>query len=198
MTKAITYGTVLAHTAITHPDTVKGAAIGVSDKISAMFLFYHATAEAAANTNPGFFSLKVSGAVSGDDDWFEIYRQYALVTTGDTEEMTAIEPIGETVLAVASTTGLVTPGQTIYIQDDDTLAQSEWHMIQEYASNASVTIVNGLKYEKAIGDTIWTIAERTPFFLDLSAIGRIRCDFIHEEAVGANSHVKVLGIYGAL
>lgn len=190
------YATALAHTAITHPDTVKGSALDVSTKLSAMFLFYHATAEAAANTNPGFFSLKVSGAVSGDDDWFEIYRQYALATTGDTEEMTAVEPATETVLAIASTTGLVTPGQIIYIQDDDTLAQSEWHMIQEYSSNASVTIVNGLKYAKAINDTIWTIAERTPFFLDLSAIGRVRVDFIHEGAAGANSVVKALVIYG--
>ncbi|MBU2118641.1 MAG: hypothetical protein KJ954_13725 [Alphaproteobacteria bacterium] len=164
--------------------------------MSLTLLLYHALVEAAANTNSGFFSIQVSGAAAGDADWVEVFRFLCSSATGDTEEMTALEPAAETVLAIASTTGLVTPGQIIYVQDDDTLAQSEWHMIQEYSSNASVTIVDGLKYEKAIADTIWTIAEVFTCTLDLTSVGRVRVIFIHEGAAGANCHVKALAIYG--
>src|SRR5688572_28709348 len=95
---------VLAHSAITHPDTVKGSAQDVSAKTGmATIICFHASVEATANTNPGLFLIQVSGSANGNEDWATIAEVAATVSTADTEAMTATEPAGETVLAVAST-----------------------------------------------------------------------------------------------
>src|SRR3990167_8626134 len=113
-----TAGTVaLTHQAVTHPDTVKGSAQDVSAKTGlATIICFHASVEAAANTNPGSFLIQVSGSASGDEDWATIATVQATVSTADTEAMTATEPSGETVLAVANTTAFVA-NDNLYIQD---------------------------------------------------------------------------------
>ena len=186
---------VLAHQAITHPDTVKGSAQDVSTKLAATILCFHASVEAAANTNPGSFFVQVSGAASGDEDWATIAQFPAMVSTADTEAMTATEPAAETVLACASTTGFVA-GDNLYIQDASVVADGEWGKCQEIVTNTSINLIDGLTTQKDNADVIWNDAEIFAASLDLTAVSRLRVVFQHEGAAGANVHVKALMVTG--
>lgn len=186
---------LLSHQAITHPDTVKGNSTDVSTKLAATVACYHASVEATANTNPGSFYIQVSGTDSGDEDWFSVAAFTAQATTADTENMTASEPQGETVLAVASTTGFVA-GDLLYIQDTGTLADSEWGRCKEIVANTSIDLIDGLTNAKDSSDVIWNDAEIFVAQIDLTAIKRLRVVFQHEGATGANVHVKALMITG--
>lgn len=180
---------LLTHQAVTHPDTVKGSATDVSTKIAATVFLFHASVEAAANTNSGIFRIEGSASASGDEDWVPLYQVAATVSTADTEAMTATEPSGETVLACASTTGFVA-GDLLYIQDTGTLADSEWARCQEIVANTSINLVDGLTNGKDSSDVIWNDADTWAIGLDLSSVTRIRVVFQHEGATGANCHVK--------
>lgn len=191
-----TVGTdILTHQAVTHPDTVKGSAQDVSTKLAATLFLFHASVEAAANTNAGSFLVQVSGASSGDEDWATVYNFTATVSTADTEAMTATEPATETVLAVASTTGFVA-GDILYIQDTGTLANSEWARCQEIVTNTSINLIDGLTNQKDSADVIWNDADVFVCQLDLTAVSRLRVVFTHEGATGANCHVKALMVTG--
>jgi hypothetical protein len=186
---------VLTHQAVTHPDTVKGSAQDVSTKLAATILMFHASVEAAANTNGGLFLVQVSGSASGDEDWATIAQFQAQATTADTEAMTATEPAAETVLACASTTGFVA-NDILYIQDTGTLADSEWGRCQEIVSNTSINLIDGLTNGKDSSDVIWNDAEIFTAQIDLEGVTRLRVVFQHEGATGANCHVKALMVTG--
>jgi hypothetical protein len=185
---------VLAHQAITHPETVKGSAQDVSTKLAATIVMYHSSVEATANTNAGSFHVQVSPSSSGDEDWATIAQFTATVSTADTEAMTATEPISETVLACASTTGFVA-GDRLYIQNT-TVADSEWALCQEIVSNTSVNLVDGLTNQQTNMSVIWNDADVFVCQIDLTAVSRVRVIFHHEGATGANCHVKALMVTG--
>jgi len=189
------YAVALAHQAVTHPATVVGSALDVSTKLAITLVMSHASVEATANTNPGKFLVQVSGAASGNEDWATIYEFDATISTADTEAMTATEPIGETVLAVASTTGFVA-NDLLYIQDTGTLADSEWNRCKEIAAGTSIDLVDGLTNEKDNSDVIWNDADVFNCRLELTSVGRVRVVFQHEGATGANCHIKAMAIYG--
>lgn len=106
-----TLANVLVHQAVTHPNTSKGSALAVGTKIGCKLSLFHASVEAVANTNPGFFSILVSHSAADDYHWVEMYRVVMDAGTAETEAMIATEPVDETVLACASTTNLTTIGQ---------------------------------------------------------------------------------------
>ncbi len=191
-----THGTtILTHQVVTHPDTVKGSVQDVSTRISTLIAMFHASVEAAANTNPGSFLLQVSASSSGDEDWVTVRKFTVQVSTADTEAMTATEPAAETVLAVASTTGFVAE-DNLYLQDTGTLANSEWAKCQEIVTNTSINLIDGLTNEKDSSDVIWNDAEIFFAQLDLSSVGRLRVVFQHEGVAGANAHVKAMMVTG--
>ena len=187
----------MGHQAVTHPATVVGSALDVSTKLAATLLLFHASVEATANTNPGNILVQVSGAASGNEDWVTVYEFNATISTADTEAMTATEPIGETVLAVASTTGF-TANDLLYIQDGNVVVDGEWGRCQEITGTPTINIVDGLTVAKPTGNScvIWNDAEMFVCQLDLTAIGRIRGVFQHEGSTGANCHIKGLMVTG--
>ena len=193
-----TQGTViLSHQLVTHPASVYGSAQDVSTKLGATILMYAGFIEAAANTDPGSFIVQVSAASSGNEDWVDV----ATFTVGETgtpaiENLTATEASGETVLAIASTTGFVALDD-IYIEDVNTLADSEWAKVQEIdGAPVSVVRTDGLTTGKDTSDNIYGSAERFSLYLDLTAVGRLRVIFMHEGAAGADMHVKALMVTG--
>ncbi len=105
--------------------------------------------------------------------------------------MTAIEPIGETVLAVAATAGFVALDK-LYIQDTVTVVNSEWALCQEIVLNTSINLVDGLTNAKDGADIIRNDADIWTFVLDVSSSKRIRVLFIHEGTAGADCHIKGL------
>jgi len=182
---------VLTHQAVTHPGTVKGDAQDVSTHLAATIVMFHALVEAAANTNPGSFHVQVSPSSAGNEDWATVAQFTANNGTADTEAMTATEPIGETSLEVASTTGFVA-NDLLYIQDTGTLADSEWARCQEIDTDDFIILIDGLTSAKDSSDVIWNDANVFVAKLSLESDARIRVIFIHEGSTGANVHVKAI------
>lgn len=187
---------VLSHQAATHPTTIVSSAVDARTKRAATIFLYHAYVEATADTNPGSFKVQVrpdAGDGSATEHWITVAQLTAKGTTPDTEAMTATEPIGETILAVASTTGFAVD-DLLYIQDTTTLADSEWAELKTFVANTNIQLIDGLTVQKDSADVIWNDASRFVVALDLNGIESFRVVWSHEGATGANGHVKALAI----
>lgn len=187
---------LLTHQAAVHPTTLVGSALNCVTKKALTLFLYHGYIEAAADTNPGKFLVQVrpdSGGGSVTENWITLAEFAARGTTPDTEAMTATEPIGETVLACASTTGFAVEDE-LYIQDTGTLVDSEWAKLKTFVTNVSVNLIDGLTNQKDNTDIIWNDASKWALTIDLSGIEAVRVVWTHEGATGANGHVKALGI----
>lgn len=187
---------LISHQAATHPTTIVGSALDVTSAIGATLFLFHGYVEATADTNPGAFLVQVrysAHGTSGAEDWATVAELTAKGTTPDTEAMTATEPSGETVLAVASTTGFATR-DNLYIQDTGTLADSEWAECRLITTNTNITLIDGLTNQKDSSDVIWNDASRWVLRLDLRAIESIRVIWCHEGATGANGHVLAYAV----
>lgn len=187
---------VLAHQAAAHPITIVGSAIDCRTKRAATIFLYHAYVEATADTNPGHFKVQVrpdAGDGSVNENWITVAEFLATGGTPDSEAFTATEPAGETVLAVASTTGFAA-NQDLYLQDTGTLTDSEWGECQEIVTNTSINLIDGLARQKDSGDVIWNGARKFVCQLDLNAIESFRVVWSHEGGTGANGHVKAVAV----
>lgn len=189
------YAIALAHQAVTHPNTVVGSALDVSTKLAASIILFHASVEAAANTNPGKFLVQISGAASGNEDWGTVAEFDATISTADTEAMTVTESASETALAVAATAGFAA-NDKLYIQDASVVADGEWARCREIVTDTTIDLVDGLTNAKDSSDVIWNDADIFTCQLDLTAVGRVRVVFQHEGAAGANCHVKGMMVTG--
>jgi hypothetical protein len=186
---------LITHQAATHPTTLVGSSINCATKRAAVLFLYHAYVEATADTNPGKFLVQVrpdDGAGSVNEHWITVAEFAAKGTTPDTENMTATEPIGETVMAVASTTGFLAEDE-LYIQNT-TLANSEWAKCRTFASNTSITLIDGLTVQQTNTSVIWNDASKFVLWLDLNGIESFRVVWTHEGTTGANAHIKALAI----
>lgn len=187
---------VIAHQAATHPTTIVGASKSALTKRGVSLFLYHAYVEATADTNPGKFLVQTrpdAGDGTVNEHWATVVEFTAKGTTPDTEALTATEPSGETVMAVASTTGFAVE-DLVYLQDTTTLADSEWGKLRSLVLNTSLTLIDGLTTGKDSADVIWNDASTFTCYLDLNAGESYRVVWTHEGAAGANGHVKAIGI----
>lgn len=187
---------VLAHQAVTHPVTVVGSAIDCRTKRAATIFLFHGYVEATADTNPGSFLVQVrpdTGEGSATEHWITVAQITALGTTPDTEAMTATEPVGETTLACASTTGFAV-GDILYIQDTGTLADSEWAYCKTFTANTNIQLIDGLTTQKDNADVIWNDSTVRVVTIDLNSCESFRVVWTHQGATGANGHIKALAI----
>jgi hypothetical protein len=189
---------ILSHQAATHPTTIVGSWIDCSTYRKATLFLYHGYVEATADTNPGQFIIEGRpDSGSGSVNEHAIRLVPALVTKGttpDDETLTASEPGGETVRAVASTSGFAI-NDLLYIQDTGTLADSEWAELRSLVTNTSLTIISGLTNAKDNADKVFNDASKFVVTLDLEGLSSYRVIWNHEGTTGANSHVKGLAIH---
>lgn len=186
---------VIPHQAVTHPGTVVGVAQDILEAIQVTVFLDHALVEAVPNSNPASWLIQVSGAVSGDDQW--LTEQEILLSQSGTppdEGLTATEPVGETVLAVVSTTGF-TVLRPVYVQDASETSGSgftlsEWNLVQRIVTDTSLNLLDGLTAEKDSADTIWGTAERIIYSFNVESKVRYRVVYMHEGAAGANTHIR--------
>lgn len=191
-----TQGTIiLSHQLVTHPGTAVGTAQDVSTKLSARIYLFHGFVEAVANTNPGTFFVQTSASATGDENWVTEAQLTTNTGTPAIETMTATEPIGEIVMAVASTTGFAAR-DLLYIRDTGTLANSEWAFCRRIVTNTSIDLISGLTRAKDNADIIYNLSARFVVNLDLGSVGRLRVFFQHQGAAGADGHVKALMVTG--
>lgn len=161
-----------------------------------MIFLYHGYVEDTADTNPGAFLVQVrpdAGDGSALEHWITVAEFTAKGTDTDAFAPSATEPQGETVIAVPSTTGAAVR-DLLYFQDTTTLADSEWCECRTFASNTSITLMDGLTTQKDSADLLKNDASKFVCALDLNGIESFRVVWTHEGATGANGHVKALAI----
>lgn len=186
---------LLAHQALTHPDSFVGTAQSVAGYLSGTVFIWHANVEVTANATGVSYKVQVSPEASGNEDWQTVATFITGTTAAETEALTATEPVSETVIAVASTTNF-TVGDIIYIQDAGTLADSEWAEVENVVTNTSVDIIDGLTNAKDSSDFLWDQAERFVLHLsDLAGISRVRVVVVHRAATGSDIHFKASGLF---
>lgn len=151
--------------------------LDVSGMFSLKIHIQHAlTTDATAQDNGAFIIQVASETGASNEDWHDVMPPLPMVTgTPNTEALTATEPIGETVIAVASTTGLYTnDGARWMLLKDNTLAVSEMIYVVSAVSNTSVTILDGLTAEHTSADVLWDIAASRSYYVDVYQEDRLR------------------------
>lgn len=152
----------------------QGTPTDVSTKLGGtVFISFGRLAATAAGAGVNI-RIEASAEDSGDSDWYPLAVFTTAYAAVEAEDMTATEPVGETVLAVASTTNL-TAGDVIFIENA-TIGNSEWHRIKAISAGASVTIeeVSGLAFQQTNTSNIFDGAEHFVAQLSFVAIKRIR------------------------
>ncbi len=179
----------IALAAITHPNSIEGTPVSVATALLCTVNMWHALVEATANTNPGKFRIFASSHASDNDSWRHLMDITVSSASAVTEALTATEPAGEKVLAVASVTGFAA-ADNIYVINT-TIGSSEWHTIDKVVAATSIDIMIGLANEQtAAASDLWSDAEQFSITIDCKTFSRIRVDFSHEGATGADCHVK--------
>lgn len=189
ITQSATPVSLLDHQEITHAGNVLGTAADVSSWLSALITVWLANIETTANATAVSVKIQGSQVASGDAEWFDLVTFTGSTTAAETEVLTATEPVGETVLAMASTTNLAV-GDIVYIKDDTSVATSEWHEIVAVAANTSITIADGLAVEKVADDDVYDQASRFVCPINCEGLKRIRVVVIHQAATGSDIRVK--------
>lgn len=186
--------TIISHQALTHPGALEGTPVACATYLSGVITVKVANVETTANATGVSVILQGSFETSGDDAWFDLVEFTGTTTAAATEAMTATEPVGETALACADTTGF-TVGDTIYVQDTGALANSEWHRIIKIVTNTSVNIDYGLAHEKDNSDVLWTEADIFTAYVNCEGVKRVNVLAVHESATGANLHIIAEGVF---
>jgi hypothetical protein len=151
-----------------------------------------ANIETTANATGVGFIIQGSIETTGND-WVDIHRFTGSTTAAETEVLTATEPIGETVMALASTTNLLV-GSLIYIKDDTSVATSEWHEIVAVATNTSITLMDGVLVAKVADDDVYTQAQKFTLAVDCAGFKRLRACVIHQAATGSDMRVQCTAV----
>jgi len=188
--------TFISHQLLTHQGTLEGTPYACAGALSGTITIKVANVETIANATGVGVLVMGSHAASGDDAWFDLTPPFIGTTVvAETEAMTATEPVGETVLACASTTNFAVL-DTVYVQDSGVLANSEWHRVVRIVANVSVDIAYGLANEKDNADILWTKAEIFTVHLpDLGGLRRVNILVVHESGTGSNLHVLAAGVF---
>ena len=185
---------IISHQALTHPNMLEGTPVAVATYLSGVITVKVANVETTANADGVRVWIQGSFETSGDDAWFDLVTPDGTTTAAETEAMTATEPVGETVLACASTTNLVV-GDWVYIQDASVVADGEWHKIVKVVTNTSISIAYGLVNEKDSSDFIWTEVDVFTYHINCEGLKRINILVVHEAATGSNLHVLAEGVF---
>jgi len=186
--------TIISHQALTHKGMLEGTPVACATYLSGVVTVKIANVEVTANATGAMVWIQGSFETSGDDAWLDLITFDGTKTAAETEAMTATEPVGETVLACASTTNLVV-GDWIYVQDASVVGDGEWHKIVKVITNTSITIAYGLANEKDSSDFIWTEADVFTAQINCEGLKRINVLVVHEAATGSNLHVLAEGIF---
>jgi len=120
------------------------------------------------------FVVQVSSAAEGDEDWHELFPLPILcVGTAAAEALAATEPQGETVIAVADTTGFTTYGIFLFLKDN-VIADSEIVEQKSHVANTSITLLDGLTNEHTAADALWNIADSRAWLIGGGCGKRVR------------------------
>jgi hypothetical protein len=183
---------LLAHQGVTHPDKVIGSAVDCTTWLTCQVTYFIGHIETTANVTGPACIIQGSIEASGND-WIDLVRFTGSTATSETEALTATEPIGETVLAMAATANL-TVGDFVYIKDETSVATSEWGEIVAVTTNTSITLMDGLLVEKVANDDVYDVAERFSALVQCDGLKRIRACFVHQAATGSDMRIQCTAV----
>ncbi len=183
-----TLSELLAHQLITHPAIKVGTAVDVLGDLAATIYIYHANIEETANATGVSYLIQINHTSGSTQDWITVHEVITSTSAAALENLTATEPIGEKVLVVAATTGFAALDE-VYVEDVNTLADSEWGLVELVVGATSVDLVDGLTVAKDTSDNILS-AEKFVRYLDLTGVREVRIVVIHRAATGSNIHFK--------
>lgn len=188
---------LLAHQAVANPATVVGTAQDVARFDEAQVECFHGFNEAQINTNPQDFLIQTSLSASGNEDWVTVVTHTTATGTPAVEAFSALEPVGETSIAVVDEADSAA-GDVIYLRDT-VVTDSEWALVREVVVNTSIDIVDGLTRAHAATTTsIWTLAEKFIARMNIKAAVRLRVVYMNEGGTAADTHIKVDGTFRRL
>lgn len=183
---------LLAHQEITHPNSVVGAARDAKGILSCTIFILHGFIEATANTDAGSFHIQKTADPDNNDNWISEVVISTTDATPVSEPPSGAEAVGQKVIEVASTAGIV-DGDFIYFQDT-TVKESEWHRVQKIVTGVSIDFFDGLVNAKTTSDLIFTEAEGWVIDLDFRGVRRYRVLYHHEGTTAAETAIWVQGI----
>ena len=187
---------LLSHALVSADSISVGAASDVAGLVSASVYFWHAWVQATSIDRGVDYYLQGTPEAAGNRDWVTLAKFTTGTETANEEALEATEPVSETVMAVALTTGFTTFGDLIYIKDGSVVTDSEWHQIRDFVTDTSVTLFDGLAVGKTSSDSLFSHAERFVAHLNnLAGLSRVRA-IAHNHDDGNDSHSMVKMLVG--
>ena len=181
----------ISHQEVVHPNSVYGSSITpTAGALWALIHMYHGFVQGGTNTDPASFYVQTNLGTT-DESWLTVGQFTVTDAAVETENLTATEPSGENVLAVAATANFAGL-QYVYIEDNSSVPNSEWQHLQEIDTNVSLTIAGaGLQTGKDNADRITNNAESFSMTLDLSGVARWRVIYMSEGNAAMNAAIWV-------
>jgi len=145
--------------------------LDVSTKNKVTILIDHAKDNAAASVGQGTeYVVQVSEKATGNDTWRALAAFTAAMTVPVAPVCSAIEPVGETVIACGAVVPAV--GDRVFFKNT-VLALSEWANVIAVTPATNFTIESGLTNASEI-KTYYTQGEHFVLTIDVEAITRLR------------------------
>jgi hypothetical protein len=166
----------------------EGATTTISDAYVTTLYIDYALTSATAHTGTKI-SVQVSSNTSGDEDWSTFMSFLTLTGTTNVEALGGSEAAAQTVLEVASTTGLYDDDETRWIFiEDNTVANSEMCLLVSHVANTSVTVQDGITNAHDTSDILNDIADRVVVSIPLG-YSRVRVIYDNTyDSDGATCH----------
>lgn len=137
----------------------EGATTDISGNYTTVLHIDMALTSATAHTGTKI-EVQVSSNDTGDEDWTTLTSLIGPDGTANPEALGGSEAAGQTVLEVASTTGLYDDDETRWIFIlDDTIADSEMCYLVSHVADTSVTVQDGTTNAHDASDTLYDIAQ---------------------------------------
>ncbi len=145
--------------------------LDVSNKNKVTVFIDHAKDNALASVGQGTeYVIQVSEKATGNDTWVTLASFTAAMTVPVAPVCSAVEPVGETVIACGAVVPAV--GDTVFFKNT-TLALSEWANVIAVTPATNFTIESGLTNASEI-KTYYTQGEHFVQMIDVEAITRLR------------------------
>lgn len=146
---------------------------------------------AAAATDPPTFLVRVNPKGSGEDAWVTFKQHTASDQAGQAPTISSPVSAGATLIPVSATTGF-SPGDTIYIQDKGDINNSQFAVVHRVNAGVSLNILEPLKAAKTTADIVTNGAQSFFEDLDLTAVARLKVDFLNTGTTTSAYHVQAL------
>ena len=168
----------------------EGATTTISDCYAANLHIEWSLSTETAHTGTKI-EVQVSSHASSDEDWVIFNERTVGIGTANSEALGGAEAAAQTVLEVASTTGLYDDDETrqIFIEDN-VVANSEMCYLVSHVGNTSVTVQDGITNAHDASDTLFDIAGS---FTVPIQVGYVRVRVIYDntyDSDGSTIHTK--------